>query len=533
MKKLKYILLALILISAILFSSCIFTNQTSTTVERSNDILYLESTDPLSLDPAISSDIGSAEYIIQIFSGLLRLNDNLEPEPDIAASLPEVSADGLTYTFKLRQDVKFQDGKAVTAKDFKYSWERAANPATKSQTTSFYLNDIVGVNEMLAGQANEISGVKVIDDYTLQVTIDAPKSYFLYKMTYPITYVVEKSNVESGANWWHKPIGTGAFKLKEWTQEKSLILERNENYYGEKAKVKQVQFTFNSTSSTMDLYETDQIDITGVPTAYYYKVMDKSQPFYSDLKVSPSLSIDYIGFNCSEPPFDDINIRQAFSMAIDKDKIISLVYENMGQKAEGILPPGMPGYNQNLKGLEYNVEKAKELIKASKYGDVSKLPQITLTVAGEGGSISSLIEALVYQWKENLGVEVKVRQLELELFYNHLGEEVDQMYYYGWIADYPHPQDFLDILFTTGTNNNHGSYSNAEVDSLIQQANHELDQEKSLALYQQAEQKIVDDAACLPIQFGEDYLLIQPYVQGFNENALGFIYYNRVSLSSH
>jgi oligopeptide transport system substrate-binding protein len=261
--------------------------------------------------------------------------------------------------------------------------------------------------------------------------------------------------------------------------------------------------------------------------------MDKAEPFYNDLSISPALSLDYIGFNCKQPPFDDVNIRKAFSLAIDKDKIISLSYRNMVQKAEGILPPGIPGYNNNLTGLGFDVNEAKELIKASKYGDVSNLPPITLTIAGAGGSADVLSQALVYQWKQNLGVDVKVRELEPEIYYSNPSQELDQMYYFGWIADYPYPQDFLDILLSSGSSYNYGGYSNPEVDSLIQQANQELDQTKAFALYQQAEQQIVNDAAVLPLTFGETYLLVQPYVKNLSVNALGIMNLNEIAISPH
>ena len=158
------------------------------------NVINLYGIDPQTLDPAISGDATSNEYVIQIFSGLVALDDNLEPAPDIAKDW-QISPDGKTYTFHLRQDVKFQDGRAVKAQDFKYSWQRTADPATRSLTASNYLGDIVGVKEMLSGRSQEISGVRVIDDYTLAVTIDAPKSYFLSKLTYPTAFVVDSNNV--------------------------------------------------------------------------------------------------------------------------------------------------------------------------------------------------------------------------------------------------------------------------------------------------------------------------------------------------
>jgi oligopeptide transport system substrate-binding protein len=496
------------------------------------DTLNLNDTDPTTLDPAVTSEVTSSQYIMEIFSGLLKLDEKMQPAPDIAAAMPSVSADGLTYTIKLRQDVKFSDGHAVTAADFKYSWERAANPATNSQTASTYLGDIVGVNDQLAGKSNQISGVQVIDNYTLKITLDSPKSYFLYKLAYPTTFVVEKSNVSSGDNWWHSPVGSGPFKLGQWTQNQSLTLVRNDSYYGTKPNLSQVKYQFYS-GTPMDLYETGKVDVAGVSSTYKDAVMDKTGTYFKELTVSPALDIFYIGFNCSQPPFDDVNVRKAFSLAIDKDKIISLVFKDMQQKANGILPPGMPGYNANVKGLVFDVNQARDLIKASKYGDSSRLPPITLTTYGYGGGINSTLEAMVFQWKQNLGVDVKIRQLEPDRYFYNTKTEIDQMFETGWRADYPHPQDFVDILFRSGSAYNYGNYSNTEVDSLINQANKSADQSQSFTLYQQAEQKIVNDAACIPMSFEESYTLIKPYVKGYIINPLGFGTLDQVSILPH
>jgi oligopeptide transport system substrate-binding protein len=270
-----------------------------------------------------------------------------------------------------------------------------------------------------------------------------------------------------------------------------------------------------------------------VGSNYIEKVTDETGPFYMDLSIVPELSFYYIGFNTAKPPFDDVNVRRAFSMAVDKEKLISLVFKGTMQPADGVLPDGMPGYNQALAGLDYDVEGAKELIAESSYGDVSRLPPITITTLGWGGSISRELEAVVHQWRQNLGVEVTVRQLEPERFLYHLSEEADEMFYSGWIADYPHPQDFLDILFHSGTDNNYGRYRNTEFDALLEAAGVETDRETSLGLYQQAEQLMVDDAACIPLAFGRNYILIKPYVKSYELNPMGFAMLNEVSVEPH
>jgi oligopeptide transport system substrate-binding protein len=530
-KRVLFILLSILLLGSLTLAGCQGQVPETTAAVGEGGVLTLYGIDPITLDPAVSGEMTSHEYIVQLFSGLVRLDDNLEPAKDIAERW-EISEDYRTYTFYLRKDVRFHDGRGVTAEDFKYSWERACDPATGSRTASTYLSDIVGVTDVLAGKAKEISGIRVVDDYELQVRIDAPKSYFLSKMTYPTAFVVDRANVATGGEWWRKPNGTGPFRLGEWSEESLLVLERNEDYYGEMASVDQVAFQLWG-GVPMRMYETGEIDVTGVSISYIDRVTDEAGPFYQELEVVPELSFTYIGFNTTNPPFDDVNIRRAFTQAIDKDKLVALVYRNLVQRADGILPPGMPGFNDNLAGLEYDVDKARELIASSEYGDVSGLPPITMTTSGYGGMIVSYLEAIIKEWRDNLGVEVTVRQLEPERFLYHLKEEKDEMFTMGWIADYPHPQDFLDILFRTGDDNNFGEYANAEVDALLDRAAVEMDSELSLELYQQVEQALVDDAACLPLWFGQNYILVKPYVEGYELNPMGYAMLNKVLIKPH
>jgi len=525
MKKLLLIL-SIVLLSGLFLAGCITTVSAPAVV--GSGVLKMYGIDPITLDPAVSAEMTSHEYVTQIYSGLVRPDDNLEPAPDIAERW-EISQDRRTYTFYLRKDVMFQDGRKVTAADFKYSWERACDPATGSNVAGTYLGDIVGVRDVLEGRAREISGIKVIDDYTFRVTIDVPKSYFLSKLTYPTTYVVDKANVSKGKEWWRKPNGTGPFKLTEWNENNLLVLERNEKYYGGVAGVGRVEFQLWS-GLPMNMYETGQIDIAGVSVIYIDRVTDKAGPFYKELQVTPELSFSWIGFNTTKPPFDDVNVRRAFTLALDKDRIVSLVFRNLVQRADGILPPGIPGFNKSLVSPGYDVAKAKELIAGSKYGDVSKLPPITLTTSGYGGEISMALDAIVSEWRDNLGVEVTVRQLEPDRYIYYLKEEKNELFDMGWIADYPHPQDFLDVLFHTGAENNFAEYSNPDVDALLDKAAVEADNEKSLGLYQQTEQMLMDDAACLPLWFGENYMLVKPYVEGYKLTPLGFAWLEKVRI---
>lgn len=485
----------------------------------SSDVLHLWDTGPLTLDPAISSEMTSHSYVMHIFSGLVRLGDDLEVVPDIAESW-QTSADGTEYTFELREGVEFHDGTEVTAADFKYSWERACDPATGSGTADTYLGDIVGVHEMIQGRADEIAGVEVVDEDTLTVEIDAPKAYFPYKLAYPTAFVVDESNVESGRGWWHEPNGTGPFRLDEWQEGELLRLARNERYYGQAAELRRVDFRLLA-GAPMAMYEQGQIDVVPVSTAHIDLARDEANPLHEQLEVTPELSLRYIGFDAQQPPFDDVKVRQAFCHAVDREKIVELVFRDMVEEAGGILPVGMPGYNEELDGLEFNVSRAQELLAASRYGGASDLPPVTMTTSGYGGNISRLVGAVIAEWRRNLGVEVDVRQLEPEAFLYNLKQERDQMFSLGWVADYPDPHNFLDTLFHSGRENNSFGYSNPEVDRLLDDAAVEDDGEKRLELYRRAEQMIVEDAPCLPLSFGRNHVLVKPYVEGYELSPLG------------
>jgi oligopeptide transport system substrate-binding protein len=528
MKTKILLLIVPILLLSLVLTACPQTTATPA-VTTGSGTLNLYGTDPYTLDPAVASDANSHQYVGLIFDGLLKLDDDLQPAADIASGWKK-SNDGMTYTFALRHDVKFQDGKKVTAADVKYSWERACDPATGSRIAATYLGDIVGANDVIAGKTKVISGIKVLNDYSLQVTIDSPKSYFLSKLTYPTAMVVDKANVAAGTDWWRTPNGTGSFKLKEWQANNLIVLERNAEYFGDKAFVQEVHFLLWS-GVPMNMYETGDIDVAPVASAYIDRVTDPAGTFYKQLQATPELSFYWVGFDISKPPFDDVNVRKAFSMAIDKDKIITLALRDMVQKADGILPPGMPGYNKNLTSPGYNVAQAKALIAASKYGSVANLPPIILTTSGYGGSISSMLQGIITQWRENLGVEVTVRVLEPDRYIYNLKAEKDNLFDMGWIADYPHPQDFLDILFSGTGEYNYGEYQNPAIDALLKQAGTEQDSAKSLQKYQQAEQMLIDDAVAIPLYFGKNYELVKPYVVDYKLNAMGFAWLNKVKIT--
>ncbi len=474
--------------------------------------------DPPTLDPHLTTDATSARIIVEVFGGLVTIDPDLNIVPDLAESW-DISDDGRVYTFRLRPDAKFHDGKPVTAHDVVWSLERVTNPLTESPVADQYLGDIVGVKEKLAGDATEISGVRFIDEHTVEFTIDEAKSYFLAKLTYPTGFVLDQDNVEDNPrSWFRNPNGTGPFRLGEYVVGETLVLARNENFHLGPPKLEEVEFILSGGTSML-MYENDEIHVAGVGLAELDRLNDPSNELYPELRTAPaSFSVNYIGLNVNEPPLDDVKVRQALNFAIDKQEIASIVLGDLVRPADGILPPDFPGYDEAVKGYEFDPVLARQLLEESKYGnDLENLPPITITTPGSfGANVSLDMEVILQMWERNLGITAEFQQTEFATFLKDLHKGRFQMFDIGWIADYPDPENFLDILFHSESTNNHTHYSNPEVDDLLMQARVETDTTKRYSLYNEAEQMILDDAPWVPLWFdGESKLLVKPNVHDF------------------
>jgi ABC-type transport system substrate-binding protein len=269
----------------------------------------------------------------------------------------------------------------------------------------------------------------------------------------------------------------------------------------------------------MVMYEANEIHVAGVGLNDLHRVRDPSSPLSRELhKAPPGFQLTYIGLNVSRPPLDDINVRQALARSINKDLISNRVLEDLLVPAWGILPPGFPAHNPDLAGLRYDIAEAKRLLAESKYGpDPGQVPRITLTVAGQlGSAVGPDLQAILAGWRDHLGITVEIQQMEFASFLNELRNFRLQMYAAGWIADYPDPQNFLDLLFHSDSLNNETRYSNPEVDRLLEAARTETDEERRFELYHRAEEMIVNDAPLIPLWHpGEGNVLIKPQVRDF------------------
>jgi oligopeptide transport system substrate-binding protein len=479
-------------------------------------VLRLAGTDPVTLDPALAGDAGSAEYIVEIFGGLVTINPQLQIVPDLAQSY-DVSPDGKVYTFHLRQDAVFHSGRPVTAQDVKYSIERAASPDLASPLALSYLGDIVGVKEKFFGTAKDISGLKVIDDHTIQFTLDAAKPYFLAKLTYPTAFVVDQQQIQANPrNWTRQPNGTGPYKLKEWRLGERLVLVANDRYHLGAPHIQEVDYLLSG-GSELTRFENGELDVAPVGLTDIDRARDPSSSLHALYQNSTEFSVFYIAFNIKKPPFDDVNVRKAMAMAIDRNKVAQVTFNNMFLPATGIMPPQLPGYTSNDKTYPYDPAGAKAALAASKYGSADKLPPITMTEVGSGAQAGIDTQAFVEQWKQILGINVEIQQTDFATFLQEQDAGQLQMFNGGWIMDYPDPEDILDLKFHTGSSLNDVGYSNPAVDALLDQARTEADAQQRLKLYQQAEELIIKDAAWIPLYFPQNHYVVAKRVKGWFE----------------
>ena len=475
--------------------------------------------EPPTLDPHITVSGESALYVVEMYGGLVTIDRNLRIAPDLAKDW-EISNGGKTYTFFLKEDAKFHDGKPVTAHDFKWSLERAADPNTLSPVADVYLGDIEGFKAKIEGRSDTMPAIRVVDDHTLSITIDAPKVFFLSKLTYPTAFVLDRENVEGNDRWFNEPNGTGPFKLAEYAPGEILRLERNDFYHLEVPKLAGVDFFLGGGDSLL-MFENNEIHVTGVGLINLASILDPANPLsHKVIQAPPGFDVSYFGMNTDEAPFDDVKVRQALNYSVDKATLSSVLLEDLVVPANGILPPALPGFTSDIQGYKFNREKARQLLSESKYGDnLEEFPRVVLTLPGSfGASVGPVIEAIVQMWRVNLGIEIEILQTEWAIFLKDLHEERFQMFGgLSWIADYPDPENFLDGLFHSESSNNTTKYNNLEVDALLEQARVEQDQDLRFETYHRIEQMIMDDAPWVPLWHGNGgYALLSPEVRDYH-----------------
>lgn len=480
--------------------------------------LILSAGEPETLDPALTHS-GPSGLIGDLYSGLVVLDPGMQVRPALAESW-DLNQAGTVYTFHLNPRARFHNGRPVTAVDVLFSWERAAQSATGSTTVLLYLGDVVGLAEFRAGTADSIRGVRVIDDRTLQVTIDAPKPYFLAKLTYPVSWVVDRYQVGL-PHWEQHPNGTGPFRHTQHIKDQIFVLEPNPYYYGQLPRLAHLVYLMYA-GYTQRLYQDGQVDFSGLTRDQLERAQDPTDGLYGRVVTETSLCTNYVSLNTTQPPFDDPRVRRAFALAVDRPRYVEAISNGEDAPGRGLLPPGMPGRSETIHDPAYDPAQARTLLAQSSYA-AKGLPAIVWTLPTSGGQASPEAALLADMWQEALGVQVTLEGVDWRDYYRQLDAgQYGQILMEGWCADYPDPENFLDVLFHSGSAQNHAHYANPAFDRLVEAARTEADVTRRLNLYAQADQVLLDDAPAIILSYpGPAFSVWKPYVLGYLAAPIG------------
>ncbi|WP_342478712.1 peptide ABC transporter substrate-binding protein [Paenibacillus sp. FSL H7-0350] len=502
--------------------------------------------EPPTFDPQQAQDSTSNAILKLMYEGLTRQNTETGQAEEGMAESWDISADGLVYTFKIR-DAKWSNGDAVTANDFAFAWKRVLDPnATDAAPYAYQLFYIKGAEDFNAGKITDFNqvGIKVLDDKTLEVTLANPTPYFLGLLSF-YTYYPVHSSVANDPKWATKvdtQITNGPFTLTEWTTGQSLAVTKNPNYYDEKdIKAAGINFSIvNSGATELLSYKNGELDRAGgpigeIPTEQLPIVEKEFPKEFSRKGIS---SVYYYQFNVTEKPFTNKKIRKALAMAIERKPIIDNITLGGQIPAFGFVPPGIQSNEQEFRSqvadsqyFTENVEEAKTLLaEGLKEEGLDKL-SFTLSYNTSEGHQKIAI-AIADQLKKALGVEVKLENKEWGVFIEDKHNLNYQVARAGWSADFNDPMTYLDMWVTKGGNNDTG-YSNPEYDKLIQEAKVSSDNALRQEKFAAAEKIMMDDMILIPIYYYTNNSLTKEYLKGVTLDFSGAVDLSRAYLLEH
>jgi oligopeptide transport system substrate-binding protein len=540
-KSAKYIALTLAFVFVMLsFAGCGKSGQTAQNVLRWNIAGEVKT-----LDPALNTEVNGASLISAAFEGLMKLDENEAPIPGMAAENPTISADLLTYTFKLR-DAKWSDGKPVTAHDFEYAWKRALDPATAAEY-AYQMFYIKGGEDFNAGKGKvEDVAVKALDDKTLEVTLVSPTPYFLSLMAFPTYFPVRKDIVEANKEQWAiKPeayVGNGPFVLKEWRPKDVMVYEKSPNYYNNKEvtldrlEVKMIE----DATSFLAAYKTGQLDFIESPPPAEIPQLVKDGIASIEPYLGTYFYVINVGPNAEKvdpaagKAMKDPRVRKALNLAIDRVALVENVTKGGQLPATTFVPPGIKNANGNeFKNKDYwkaegDVAEAKRLLAEAGYPDGKGFPKIPVIYNTTTGN-QNIAQALQDMWKTNLGIDIELSNQEFKVFQTTRQDANYIIARHGWIGDYIDPMTFLDMWMKTSGNND-AKYDNAAYDAKINAAKVEQDPDKRYALLHEAEDMIMADTALIPLYYYTNVVCIKPEVKNLRKSVLGFVYFDKVTI---
>lgn len=519
---------------------------------REAGVLRLASgTDPSTLDPARAYDTTSIATTRVLYRGLVDYGDGADIVPAVARDY-SVSPDGKTFTFHLRDDATFHfdeqgnsPGRRVVAEDFRYALERVLDPKTASDGLSpFQIID--GAAEYTAAKQKDpnapvhVRGIRVSGEDEIAITLTRPDMTFLNWLTLPFAAAVPRDWIEKlqseGKEFSENPNGCGPLRFVSWVHDSRLKLEKNPHYYDPtlpRSNGLELQIGGGDLLHLMR-FELGDIDVyvmeeTSAPD--YLRLM-RNEKWKKQIAHAPMMDVRYLCINTELTPFDDVRVRQAMNYAIDKSRIVA-TQSGRVQPAQGVLPPGIPGYNPNLKSYDYNPEKARQLLQEAQYKNDPKKP-ITLWYANMvwyPKAAQSIQEDL-----KKVGMEINLKSVTYAELKTVAGRrKAIPLSIMGWLQDYPDPSNFLDVMFnskaiTENASLNRAFYSNPQVDRLLDKAAVEIDRARRLEMYQETEQIIVDDAPWVPLVHTERYIATQPWIKNYQLHPMWSARYEYVKV---
>lgn len=479
--------------------------------------------EPETIDPALATGVPEHRIIASLFEGLYA-NDpkDLSPVPGVALR-HTLSKDGKVYTFSLNPRARWTNGRQVTADDFVFAWERVLNPRTAAKYAQqlYYLKNGEAYNKGTLTDFAQV-GVRAVSPTTLEVTLERPTAYFLYLTTFYTLFPVPKEALSQHGADWTKPgrmVSNGPFRLTEWIPQQRLVLEKNPGYW-DQAAVALDRVVFDPTTDVNTVVrqfqagETDWVTSSSNLPASLVEIWKHRPEYYAE----PYLGTYYFRMNVTRPPLNDARVRKALSLAIDRVTLTERVTRAGEVASSGFVPRNMPGYS-GVKGHDFNPGEAKRLLAEAGYPGGTGFPPLELLF--NTNELHRIVtQALQQMWKQHLGVEVTLTNVEWKVYLSRMKELDYQIARAGWIGDYVDPNTFLDMWITGGGNNQTG-WSNARYDALIRQAAETVDPEARMKVLQAAETILVrDDPPIAPVFTYVSKGLIRRDFEGFHPNIL-------------
>ena len=520
----------LILMSLFLYS-CFEKNQSLYTKHNLKETLrYPIISEPPTLDWSKSTDTTSSLVIQNLMEGLTEYDfskKHVQLKPALATYWTS-STDKKLWTFYLKKNVLWTDGKKLQAKDFVSAWERLLNPKTGSEY-AYFLFPIEKAQEYNQGLIKDFKkvGVKVGSKGELIVELKKGVFYFPYLLTHPSTFPIRKDIIKQKKSLWTSPeniVSLGPYKLKRWDHDKALILIRNENYHAQKPSIKKVVlYIIPDETTIMNLYSGGLLDIASPLLSRDLPFLKKRKDHYKN----SSLSLYYYGFNVSKEVLKNPKMRQAIVHAINREEIVKLL--NRGDKVlKSFIPEGLLAYNPNI-GLDFNPMKAKKLIEQMDFKKSSELPKIQIFYNSTADH-KMIAENIQSQLKKNIGLNVELNSQEWKTYLHRLKTKDVEIFRLGWLADYPDPDNFMSLM-TSFSDNNHTNWKNKKFDTFVLQAMTTADESKRKELYDQAQKILLEeDTAVFPIFTTVSHLLISPRIKNYPLNVMSYILFKNIEI---